>query len=120
MWKGIEVDKRYENLTESQVEDAQYAIELKDQALAIIKHVELNNNFVGMYASPQNTLQTIYSTIADVQFQTNSTMVSAYLGQLPLLGTNCFAGIWFNDVSYLNVGSFNPGMSVYLIPLAMV
>lgn len=109
MWKGILAKKNsYVEITETVVQDAQYAVQSEDDTkIVIAKNAQIKNNYVGLYVppNPAGVPYHITAAIYDCFFNKDATLLSPYYGQTPNPYNQYYTGILANDMDFLNVGT---------------
>lgn len=104
MWRGIEalLDSRV-RITDSHVEDAQYAIEAKDAQLILSQKTIYERNWTAIRLNQNQSDPTATHLFTGNQFRGNQ-LKPPFSGQTPLPGTSSFVGIWATSIPFGFIG----------------
>lgn len=112
MWRGIEADGNgipyyyywtgYISLVNTTISDAYRAVEVSSGRSINAIESRFYNNYVGIYITPTNTHNQIFTNIENTTFEFTGMMLPQYFGQ-PEWAERSFAGIETNDLIRLSV-----------------
>ncbi len=107
MWRGISVESGGRlNMAFNIIQDAQYAVNARNNATLSLRFNTFNRDYVGIYTPPSTTFQTISLPlpIGSNSFTCTPGLLQPYPGQSPYPGSTTFAGIEANNAN-LTIGS---------------
>ena len=101
MWKGIYVDAQsFADISNSTINDAQYAIYLYDGAAVGASNTRFDKNYVSIYVPVQSGYNNVGITLSGNTFDCNGSLVRPFTGQSPSLGTKSYAALEIHDASF--------------------
>lgn len=107
MWKGIQVKENAEiDVYQTEIEDAQYALDLIKPAVVIIKNNTLNRNYIGIRCLQSSTVPLTPFIIKGNRYYCNSALNSPYSGQSPSPGIRTFCGVFASSHPALTVDGY--------------
>lgn len=94
MWKGIQVKENAEiDMYQSEIEDAQYAVDLIKPASVSIKHNTFNRNYIGIEFKQSGVIPSVPYIVKGNRFFCTSPLNAAYSGQTPAPNSRSFCGV---------------------------